>query len=118
MRDDEFDLGLAKVMVAKWISELTVADPSFPTLVTNILLEQLDRAMPVEDREGVLCLEIPALVSLGSGIFRCSFRVKGIQVRVVPYAPTDGPCPSPARSVGPRFGPAHEKGSGPISSKV
>ena len=116
MRNDELDLGLAKVMVAEWISELTVADPSFPTSVTNILLEQLDRATPLPDRDGVLCLEIPALVSLGSGIFRCSFRVKGIQLRVVPYAPTDGPCQSGTRSVGPVFKPAREKGSGPIRS--
>jgi hypothetical protein len=90
MPDDELDLTAAKVLVAEWISGLAVADPSFPRSVTNILLEQLDRATPLPDGDGVPCLEIPALVSLGSGIFRCSFRVKGIQVRVVPYAPTNG----------------------------
>jgi hypothetical protein len=115
MPDDELDLRAAKVLVAEWISGLSVTDPSFPSSVTNILLDQLDKATPVPDREGILCLEIPALVSLGSGIFRCSFRVKGIQVRVVPYAPTDGlPRPSSRASAIPRLALDPRKGSGPV----
>jgi hypothetical protein len=114
MPDDELDLGAAKVVVAEWISRLSVTDPSFPSSVTKILLHQLDIAKPVPDREGILCLEIPALVSLGSGIFRCSFRVKGIQVRVVPYAPIDYPRSSGRASAIPRFEHDRRKGSGPL----
>jgi hypothetical protein len=98
MADQYLDLGAAKLAVAAWINGLDDADRRFPSSVTKHLLDQLEQALPFLDADGVPCLELPALASLGQGIFRCSFRVQGTLVRIAPYAP-----PNPQRPPLPGF---------------
>lgn len=98
MHDQYLDLDAAKLAVAAWITGLEDEGRCLPSSVTKRLREQLDRALPFLDSDGVPCLELPELASLGQGIFRCSFRVHGTLIRIAPYAPAE-----PTRPVPPRF---------------
>ena len=100
MHDQYLDLEAAKMAVSAWIDGLEDEDRRLPGSVTKRLHDQLERALPFLDADGVPCLELPALASLGQGIFRCSFRVHGTLVRIAPYGPAEPPrpraVPSPA----------------------
>jgi hypothetical protein len=93
MRDHYLDLEAAKLAVSAWIDGLEDEDRRLPGSVTKRLHDQLERALPFLDADGVPCLELPALASLGQGIFRCSFRVHGTLVRIAPYGPAEPPRP-------------------------
>lgn len=75
----------AKSRITEWIDDLKVAGAGLGSQTRRELLDQLASARPVTGRDGTLELVLPALSSLGVGIFQRSFRVEAILVRVVPY---------------------------------
>lgn len=76
----------AKTRITEWIDGLKVAGSDLGPATRQELLEQLSAAHPVTRHDGSLELVLPALTSLGVGIFQRSFRVEAVLVRVVPYA--------------------------------
>lgn len=68
-----------------WIKDLRIGGAELPSPVRAKLLGQLAEASPIEARDGAFELVIPALSSLGVGIFSRTFRVENVKVRVVPY---------------------------------
>jgi hypothetical protein len=75
----------AKNRVEEWIDGLQVGGRLLSQVTRQELLEQLESAAPVHRADGTLELVIPALTSLGMGIFQQSFRCNAVRVRVVPY---------------------------------
>jgi hypothetical protein len=75
----------AKHRISEWIDDLRVAGGHIGPGTRQELLDQLALAHPVCGRDGALDLVLPALSSLGVGIFQRSFRVEALVVRVVPY---------------------------------
>jgi hypothetical protein len=75
----------AKNRVVEWIDGLQVGGRLLSQVTRQELLEQLESAAPVHRADGTLELVIPALTSLGMGIFQQSFRCNAVRVRVVPY---------------------------------
>jgi hypothetical protein len=75
----------AKSHITEWIQDLRVAGGHIGPSTRQELLDQLATARPVQGRDGILQLVLPALSSLGVGIFQRSFRVEAVVVRVVPY---------------------------------
>ena len=75
----------AKHRITQWIDDLRVAGGHIGPSTRQELLDQLALARPVPSRDGALELVLPALSSLGVGIFQRSFRVESVVVRVVPY---------------------------------
>ena len=75
----------AKHRITEWIDDLRVAGSHIGAGARQELLDQLALALPVCGRDGALELVLPALSSLGVGIFQRSFRVEAVVVRVVPY---------------------------------
>lgn len=64
---------------------MQVGGTKLHTATREELLSQLASARPVTRTDGTLELVLPALSSLGVGIFQRSFRVEAVLVRVVPY---------------------------------
>jgi hypothetical protein len=75
----------AKHRITEWIADLRVAGGLIGPGTRQELLDQLASARPVRGRDGALELVLPALSSLGVGIFQRSFRLETTVVRVVPY---------------------------------
>jgi hypothetical protein len=75
----------AKSRITEWIDGLRVVGTGLGSQTKKELLEQLAAADPVVCHDGTLELVLPALSSLGVGIFQRSFHVEAIRVRVVPY---------------------------------
>lgn len=75
----------AKGRIGEWIHEVRVGGSHLPQITREQLLEQLASAHLVEGRDGTLELVLPALSSLGVGIFQRSFHCEVGRVRVVPY---------------------------------
>ena len=75
----------AKLCVGAWIKDLRIGGAELPSVVRAKLLGQLAEASPVEARDGAWELVLPALTSLGVGIFTRTFRLENVRVRVVPY---------------------------------
>ena len=75
----------AKHRITEWIDDLRVAGSHIGPGARQELLDQLATARPVRSRDGALELVLPALSSLGVGIFQRSFRVEATTVRIVPY---------------------------------
>jgi hypothetical protein len=75
----------AKTDITAWIDDLQVAGTRLGPTTREELLSQLASASPVTRNDGTLELVLPALSSLGVGIFQRSFRVEAVLVRVVPY---------------------------------
>jgi hypothetical protein len=75
----------AKSRISEWVQGLRVAGASLPTPTQQELLSQLALARPITRRDGTLEVVLPALSSLGIGIFQHSFRCDALRVRVVPY---------------------------------
>jgi hypothetical protein len=75
----------AKSHITDWIHDLKVAGGHIGPTTRQELLDQLASARPVRGSDGALELVLPALSSLGVGIFQRSFRVEAVVVRVVPY---------------------------------
>ncbi len=75
----------AKSRITEWIDDLQVGGSHLGAQTRRELLDQLASARPVTGRDGAIELVLPALSSLGVGIFQRSFRVEAILVRVVPY---------------------------------
>ncbi|MES1172198.1 MAG: hypothetical protein ABUL77_03085 [Bacteroidota bacterium] len=75
----------AKSHITEWIHDLQVVGTHLGPSTRQELLDQLASASPVVRRDGSLELVLPALSSLGVGIFQRSFRVETMLVRVVPY---------------------------------
>ena len=75
----------AKNRVEEWIDGLQVGGRLLSQVTRQELLAQLESAAPVHRADGTLELVIPALTSLGMGIFQQSFRCNAVRVRVVPY---------------------------------
>jgi hypothetical protein len=75
----------AKHRITQWIDDLRVAGSEIGPGARQELLAQLALARPVRMRDGALELVLPALSSLGVGIFQRSFRVEATTVRIVPY---------------------------------
>ena len=75
----------AKHRITEWIDDLRVAGSHIGAGARQELLDQLASAHPVCGRDGALELVLPALSSLGVGIFQRSFRLDTMVVRVVPY---------------------------------
>jgi len=75
----------AKGHITEWIHDLKVAGGHIGPSARQELLDQLASAHPVRGRDGTVELVLPALSSLGVGIFQRSFRVEAVVVRVVPY---------------------------------
>ena len=84
---DDVDVTEVKSIVARWIEEFTVLGAQLPFLMTAELLDQLARAPVVIAREGTLLLELPALATLGLGIFRRTFPLRNRVICVAPYLP-------------------------------
>jgi len=78
-------LSNAKSRITEWIHDLQVAGSRLAPGTREALLEQLAVAEPVARRDGTLDLVLPALSSLGVGIFQRSFTCDAVRVRVVPY---------------------------------
>jgi hypothetical protein len=78
----------AKTHISAWIDDLQVAGTRLGPTTREELLSQLASASPVTRHDGSLELVLPALSSLGVGIFQRSFRVEAVLVRVVPYGPS------------------------------
>lgn len=76
----------AKSCITEWIHDLQVAGAGIGPTTRQELLDQLASARPVNRRDGIVEFVLPALSSLGVGIFQRSFRVEAIHVRVVPYS--------------------------------
>ena len=76
----------AKSRITEWIQDLQIAGTRLGPQTRRELLDQLVSARPVTGRDGTLELVLPALSSLGVGIFQRSFRVEAMLVRVVPYS--------------------------------
>ena len=76
----------AKSRITEWIHDLQVGGSRLGPQTRRELLDQLASARPVTGRDGTLELVLPALSSLGVGIFQRSFRVEAMLVRVTPYA--------------------------------
>jgi len=114
------DVTEVKSIVARWIEEFTLLGDPLPQLMKAELLDQLAGAPVVITREGTLLLELPALASLGLGIFRRTFPLRDRVICVAPYLPADvalgaiasasldGPAPGCWRSGEP---PARGRGS-------
>jgi hypothetical protein len=75
----------AKSHITEWIDGLQVAGARIGSQTKKELKAQLAAADPVICHDGTLELVLPALTSLGVGIFQRSFHIKAIRVRVVPY---------------------------------
>ena len=75
----------AKSRITEWIDGLQVGGSRLASQTKQELLDQLAAAHPVVRHDGTLELVLPALSSLGVGIFQRSFRVDAMLVRVVPY---------------------------------
>jgi hypothetical protein len=75
----------AKSRITEWIDDLQVAGTRLGAQTRQELLDQLAAAHPVTRHDGTLELVLPALSSLGVGIFQRSFRIDATLVRVVPY---------------------------------
>jgi len=75
----------AKTHITAWIDDLYVGGSRLGLSTREELLAQLASARPVTRTDGTLELVLPALSSLGMGIFQRSFRVESVLVRVVPY---------------------------------
>jgi len=75
----------AKHRVEQWIDGLQLGGRRLSPVTRQELLAQLESADPVHRDDGTLELVIPALSSLGMGIFQQSFRCDAVRVRVVPY---------------------------------
>jgi hypothetical protein len=84
---DELDVTEVKSIVARWIEEFTLLGDHLPVLMTAELLDQLARAPVVITREGTILLELPALATLGLGIFRRTFPLRDLVICVAPYLP-------------------------------
>ena len=78
-------LSQAKTRISAWIDDLQVAGSHLGQTTKQELLDQLASARPVTRLDGSLELVLPALSSLGVGIFQRSFRCDAVHVRVVPY---------------------------------
>jgi len=77
----------AKSHITAWIDDLQVGGSRLGHTTRQELLSQLASAHPVTRHDGSVELVLPALSSLGVGIFQRSFRVEATLVRVVPYGP-------------------------------
>ena len=75
----------AKSCITQWIDDLQVAGSRLGPATRQELLDQLALASPTTHRDGTIELVLPALSSLGVGIFQRSFRMDAVRVRVVPY---------------------------------
>jgi len=75
----------AKTHIGRWIEEVHVGGAGLPLATKEQLLAQLAGAAPVQRADGTLELVLPALSSLGVGIFQRSFRLDSVRVHVVPY---------------------------------
>jgi hypothetical protein len=75
----------AKSDITDWIDDLQVGGTELGPSTRRELLTQLESASPVRRHDGSIELVLPALSSLGIGIFQRSFRVETMLVRVVPY---------------------------------
>lgn len=75
----------AKSHITAWIDDLQVAGSRLGFTAKQELLTQLESARPITRHDGSVELVLPALSSLGVGIFQRSFRVETVLVRVVPY---------------------------------
>jgi hypothetical protein len=78
-------LSHAKSCITQWIDDLQVGGSRLGAATRQELLDQLALARPTTGRDGTIELVLPALSSLGVGIFQRSFRLDAIRVRVVPY---------------------------------
>jgi hypothetical protein len=86
MATARFDLSAhAKRQIGDWIEDLRIGGAALPPATKQRLLAELASADLVRSADGVLELVLPALSSLGVGIFRRSFRCDSLDVRVVPY---------------------------------
>lgn len=77
----------AKTDITAWIDGLQVAGSRLGQTTRQELHSQLASARPTTGPDGAVELVLPALSSLGVGIFQRSFRVEALLVRVVPYGP-------------------------------
>jgi hypothetical protein len=75
----------AKGRIGEWIHEMQVGGSHLPETTREQLLTQLASAHLVPGLDGSLELVLPALSSLGVGIFQRSFNCEAVRVRVVPY---------------------------------
>lgn len=92
MRDDmktltSDRLTCAKTHITAWINELHVAGGRLGSTTRHELLSQLASACPITRHDGSVDFVLPALSSLGVGIFQRSFKVGATLFRVVPYGP-------------------------------
>jgi len=86
MRSASLDIvATAKHRIGEWIDGLQVGGSRLSQVTRQQLLEQLASAAPVQRGDGSLELVLPALSSLGVGIFQRSFSCDAVRVRVVPY---------------------------------
>jgi len=109
-REVTVDVIEVKSIVARWIEEFTLLGDRLPVLMKAELLDQLAGAPVVITGEGTLLLELPALATLGLGIFRRTFPLRDRVICVAPYLPAgvalgaiastavDGPPPGAWRS--------------------
>jgi hypothetical protein len=91
--------GAAKALVKNWIDGLEEAGVSLSDELRQELLDQVAKAIPHLDSEGGLHFEVPALSSMGRGIFQHSFRMGPVAVTVTPYW-TQGACAGAAADSG------------------
>jgi len=82
---DHQNVADAKSRISEWMHELRLAGAKLPAPTKQQLLDQLELAAPVVRRDGSWELVLPALSSLGVGIFQRSFDCRSGRVRVVPY---------------------------------
>lgn len=75
----------AKSRITEWIHDVQVAGTRLGATTRQELLDQLASALPTTRHDGSLELVLPALSSLGVGIFQRSFHCDAVRVRVVPY---------------------------------
>ena len=75
----------AKSRITEWIDDMRVGGTRLGATTRQELLDQLAAARPTTRHDGTLELVLPALSSLGVGIFQRSFRLDTVRVQVVPY---------------------------------
>ena len=78
-------LSRAKSSIGAWIDDMEVGGARLSSHTREQLQAQLASARPTQCQDGSVELVLPALSSLGVGIFQRSFRCDAVRFRVVPY---------------------------------